>query len=32
MIPPGRQIVVSGIRPGDRVVRDALLLETTGGQ
>jgi cobalt-zinc-cadmium efflux system membrane fusion protein len=32
MTSPGQQIVVSGIRPGDRVVRDALLLETTGGQ
>jgi cobalt-zinc-cadmium efflux system membrane fusion protein len=29
---PGRQVVVSGIRPGDRVVRDALLLESTSGQ
>jgi cobalt-zinc-cadmium efflux system membrane fusion protein len=27
MIPPGRQEIVSGIRPGDRVVADALLLE-----
>jgi len=25
-------VVVSGIRPGDRVVRDALLLESTSGQ
>jgi cobalt-zinc-cadmium efflux system membrane fusion protein len=29
MIPPGRQEIVSGIRPGDRVVADALLLENT---
>jgi cobalt-zinc-cadmium efflux system membrane fusion protein len=27
MIPPGRQEIVSGIRPGDRVVADALQLE-----
>ena len=29
MIPPGRQEILSGIRPGDRVVADALLLENT---
>jgi membrane fusion protein, heavy metal efflux system len=29
MIPPGRQEIVSGIRPGDRVVADALQLENT---
>jgi cobalt-zinc-cadmium efflux system membrane fusion protein len=29
MIPPGRQEIVSGIRPGDQVVANALLLENT---
>jgi cobalt-zinc-cadmium efflux system membrane fusion protein len=29
MIPTGRQEILSGIRPGDRVVNDALLLENT---
>jgi cobalt-zinc-cadmium efflux system membrane fusion protein len=29
MIPPGRQEILSGVRPGDRVVNDALLLENT---
>jgi cobalt-zinc-cadmium efflux system membrane fusion protein len=29
MIPPGRQEIVSGIRPGDRVVADALQLENS---
>ena len=29
MISPGRQEILSGIRPGDRVVADALLLENT---
>jgi cobalt-zinc-cadmium efflux system membrane fusion protein len=29
MVPPGRQEIVSGIRPGDRIVADALLLENT---
>jgi cobalt-zinc-cadmium efflux system membrane fusion protein len=29
MIPPGRQEILSGIRPGDRVVADALQLENT---
>ncbi len=29
IIPPGRQEVLSGVRPGDRVVADALLLENT---
>jgi hypothetical protein len=29
MIAPGRQEIVSGIRSGDRVVADALLLENT---
>ena len=29
MIPPGRQEILSGIRPGDRVVANALLLENT---
>jgi cobalt-zinc-cadmium efflux system membrane fusion protein len=29
MLPPGQQEIVSGIRPGDRVVADALLLENT---
>jgi cobalt-zinc-cadmium efflux system membrane fusion protein len=29
MIPPGRQEILSGIQPGDRVVADALLLENT---
>jgi membrane fusion protein, heavy metal efflux system len=29
MIPPGKQEIVSGIRPGERVVADALLLENT---
>jgi cobalt-zinc-cadmium efflux system membrane fusion protein len=32
MVPPERQVVVSGIRPGDRVVRDALLLQSAGEQ
>lgn len=32
MVPPGRQEIVSGIRPGDRVVADALLLENSAGQ
>jgi cobalt-zinc-cadmium efflux system membrane fusion protein len=32
MIPPDRQEIVSGIRPGDRVVADALLLENSLGQ
>lgn len=32
MIPPGRQEIVSGIRPGDRVVANALLLETASDQ
>jgi cobalt-zinc-cadmium efflux system membrane fusion protein len=31
-VPPGRQEIVSGIRPGDRVVANALLLETASGQ
>jgi cobalt-zinc-cadmium efflux system membrane fusion protein len=29
---PGRQVVVSGLRAGDRVVRDALLLDSAGGR
>jgi cobalt-zinc-cadmium efflux system membrane fusion protein len=29
LIPPGRQEIVSGIRPGDRVVANALLLENS---
>jgi cobalt-zinc-cadmium efflux system membrane fusion protein len=29
MLPGGRQEILSGIRPGDRVVADALLLEST---
>jgi multidrug efflux pump subunit AcrA (membrane-fusion protein) len=29
MLPSGRQEILSGIRPGDRVVADALLLENT---
>ena len=29
MIPPGRQEILSGIRPGDRVIADALILENT---
>jgi len=32
MIPPGWQEVISGIRPGERVVVDALLLENTVNQ
>jgi cobalt-zinc-cadmium efflux system membrane fusion protein len=32
MIPPGRQEIVSGIRPGDRVVADALQLENSADQ
>lgn len=32
MIAPGRQEVLSGIRAGDRVVVDALLLENSSGQ
>jgi len=32
MVPPDRQEVVSGIRPGDRVVAEALLLEGTSDQ
>lgn len=32
MIPPGRQEIISGIRPGDRVVANALLLETASDQ
>jgi hypothetical protein len=32
MIPPGRQEIISGIRPGDRVVANALLLETGSDQ
>ncbi len=32
MIPPGRQEIVSGIRPGDRVVANPLLLENTSAQ
>jgi membrane fusion protein, heavy metal efflux system len=31
-IPPDRQEIVSGIRPGDRVVANALLLETASDQ
>ncbi|HWT82734.1 MAG TPA: efflux RND transporter periplasmic adaptor subunit, partial [Candidatus Methylomirabilis sp.] len=31
-VPPGRQEIISGVRPGDRVVANALLLETTSGQ
>jgi cobalt-zinc-cadmium efflux system membrane fusion protein len=30
MIPPDKQEVLSGIRPGDRVVTNALLLQTSG--
>jgi cobalt-zinc-cadmium efflux system membrane fusion protein len=29
IIPPGRQEILSGVRPGDRVVADALMLENT---
>ena len=32
LIPPGRQEIVSGIRPGDRVVANALLLENSLAQ
>jgi cobalt-zinc-cadmium efflux system membrane fusion protein len=32
MLPAGRQEILSGIRPGDRVVADALLLENTSDQ
>ena len=32
MFPPGRQEIISGIRPGDRVVANALLLETVSDQ
>ena len=32
MIPPGRQEIISGVRPGDRVVSDALRLQNTSGQ
>ncbi len=32
MIPAGRQEIISGIRPGDRVVANALLLETVSDQ
>jgi cobalt-zinc-cadmium efflux system membrane fusion protein len=32
IVSPGRQEIVSGIRPGDRVVADALLLESTQEQ
>jgi cobalt-zinc-cadmium efflux system membrane fusion protein len=32
MIPPGQQEVISGVRPGDRVVTNVLLLENTSDQ
>ena len=32
MLPPGRQQILSGIRPGERVVADALLLQNTAEQ
>jgi hypothetical protein len=32
MLPPDGQEVLSGIRPGDRVVAEALLLEGTSDQ
>jgi cobalt-zinc-cadmium efflux system membrane fusion protein len=32
MVPAGRQVVLSGIRPGDRVVKDALVLESANGR
>ena len=32
MIPPGQQEILSGIRPGERVVANALLLESSPGQ
>jgi membrane fusion protein, heavy metal efflux system len=32
LIPPGRQEIISGIRPGDRVVANALLLANTSDQ
>jgi membrane fusion protein, heavy metal efflux system len=32
IVPPGRQEIVSGVRPGDRVVANALLLESTQEQ
>ena len=32
MIPNGQQEIVSGIRPGERVVANALLLESSPGQ
>ncbi|HEX3875545.1 MAG TPA: efflux RND transporter periplasmic adaptor subunit [Bryobacteraceae bacterium] len=32
MVPPDRQEINSGLRPGDRVVRDALILQNTAEQ
>ena len=32
MLPPDRQEIVSGVRPGDRVIADALMIDNTSAQ